>query len=635
MLSAKSSLRLVFSALVLVLTLVSAPLSASASGANPASPAVVPLLVSGSNGLRIGSSYQNTLYYVDLYATQSYAALYELSSGNSTPTLLEKIPNSSSTPTALVASATDVYLLTQDYSATNSGSIIDYNLSAKKTTRVSSPLLYGAASLALTPTTLYALNPFGGPNLSGSLVALDLASNTITEIDSALLATPSAFTLLGSVLYILNPTPFGAPSLSSSVVTYDTSSDSFSTISDPSHLLVGVTHLVATASDLWLFSPATASAPSILYDYSPVTSSITSHTLPSVPDASYLTPVGPAANPTSLWLSQDTAGPFYDGQIDIFNLSTYQVTTFSSPDFMYPGSVLVTNARAYVISNPANDPTTYPTPSSAQSPANGSIIAAVSLNQYAPAYTSPHYTRGILPPKDPRANLPLVPYVNATTCVYTPDSVYANTPECLAQQIQALDIAHQTEHLPPFVLPTNWSRLTVPQQLFVAFNIERVDRRIPPYLGINSALSVAATVAARKNSDPTIVTRGFPLAPYGRLGAAIGGVWAGDFSPLSALFGFMYADGWAGSSSATSNFSCTSALAPGCWGHRDEILGEALRSNATTGLTCTTCEAGVGYAIRPNQYRWGSYVGLFERPVANPPAMTFTWAKNVLPYWHQ
>jgi len=106
----------------------------------------------------------------------------------------------------------------------------------------------------------------------------------------------------------------------------------------------------------------------------------------------------------------------------------------------------------------------------------------------------------------------------------------------------------------------------------------------------------------------------------------MGGAWSGGFNVLAADYMWMYDDGWGGSVSATSNIACTSASAAGCWAHRDELLGSDPGFNPGVGLTSTNCEMGVGYAVVGGS---GSYVDLIERPAANAPAMTFTWAQEV------
>lgn len=625
-----------------------APL-ASASSSLPsfsAIPVVTPLVVKADSSLSISTSFGATYYYIATLATPTSATLYKIAPGSNKSVPLYSFSTANSTPVDIAASATDVYILDQSYQTTTPSAITDFNLSTASATHLSSSSFNGATKILASTKTLFVLNPYGGPDLTGSLVLVDLTTKSVSELDSALLVNPSQMSYSGSELYILNPTPFGGTSPSAQVITYSPSSNSFSQLTNPDPGLVNASLIMATPTDLWLYAPPSAtpstnpsSTPtpsSTLYDYSFDTSSTQAYPLRGVPDASALSLVaGSLSTPANIWLSQDTAGPFYDGQVDVFSTSTHSINYITSPAFLYPGKISVTPSRAFVISDSSNDPTSYPTPYSANASAAGSIIASVSLTGNSPVMAVPRFSSGIRPPKTPKANLPEVPGFNSNTCSYSNHYLFINTPQCLAQQLQALDLAHMQEHLPPFALPSNWATLTQAQQLFVAFNIERVDRHIPPYLGINAALSAAATLAAQKDRDPYPVTRGFPLAPNSNAGSPIGGVWAGSFSPLYAIFAFMYEDGWAGSKAATSNFTCVSRLAPGCWGHRNQILGLDLPDHASTGLNCSTCEAGVGFAYISSGPHWASFVGLFERPANHPPAMTFTWAKNVLPFFKQ
>jgi hypothetical protein len=176
------------------------------------------------------------------------------------------------------------------------------------------------------------------------------------------------------------------------------------------------------------------------------------------------------------------------------------------------------------------------------------------------------------------------------------------------------------------VLPSNWYALTTPEQLFVVANLERTARGLPPYLGINAALSANAQRAAQSNADPSVAS-GFPVSYDAGQIPAMGGAWSGGFSVLAADYMWMYDDGWGGSVSTTSNIACGSAAALGCWAHRDELLGSDPGFNPGVGLTSTNCEMGVGYAVVNGL---GSYVDLIERPQGIAPAMTFTWAQEVV-----
>ncbi len=205
---------------------------------------------------------------------------------------------------------------------------------------------------------------------------------------------------------------------------------------------------------------------------------------------------------------------------------------------------------------------------------------------------------------------------------------FANGSACTNFILQAIDNARAIEHLGPMTLPSNWYSLTTAQQLFVVADLERTARGLPPYLGINAALSAAAQRAAATGQDPAVAP-GFAIGTDPQGYPAMGGAWSGGFSVLAADYMWMYDDGWGGSAAATSNVACTSARAAGCWAHRDELIGSDPGYNPGVGLTTSTCEVGVGFAMVNGS---GSFVDLIEKPASTPPAMTFTWAANVVPY---
>ena len=203
-----------------------------------------------------------------------------------------------------------------------------------------------------------------------------------------------------------------------------------------------------------------------------------------------------------------------------------------------------------------------------------------------------------------------------------------NSASCSNYILQAIDNARAVENLGPMNLPSNWYSLTTGQQLFVVADLERTARGLPPYLGINAALSAAAQRAAATNQDPA-VAGGFAIGLDDQGYPAMGGAWSGGYSVLAADYIWMYDDGWGGSVSATSNVACTSSHAAGCWAHRDELIGSDPGFNPGVGLTTSTVEVGVGFAVVNGS---GSFVDLMEKPASTPPAMTFTWAANVAPY---
>ena len=203
-----------------------------------------------------------------------------------------------------------------------------------------------------------------------------------------------------------------------------------------------------------------------------------------------------------------------------------------------------------------------------------------------------------------------------------------NDPGCTNYILSAINAARGVEGLAPMVLPTNWYSLTTPEQLFVVADLERTARGLAPYVGINAALSADAQQAAVAYGDPGLA-KGFAVAVDPQGYPAMGGAWSAGFSVLAADYIWMYDDGWAGSANATSNIVCTSATAAGCWAHRDELLGYDPGYNPGVGLDCANAEMGVGFAVANGS---GSFVDLIEQPKGTPPAMTFTWAANVVPY---
>lgn len=204
---------------------------------------------------------------------------------------------------------------------------------------------------------------------------------------------------------------------------------------------------------------------------------------------------------------------------------------------------------------------------------------------------------------------------------------FTNGVACTNYVLQAINNARAAEGVRPMVLPSNWYGLTTAQQLFVVADLERTDRGLPAYVGINAALTANAQHAAATNNDPSVAA-GFPMSNDAQGSAGFGGAWSGGFTVLAADYVWMYDDAWAGSVAATSNVACTSAHAAGCWAHRDELLGSDPGYNPGVGLGCTTCEMGTGFAMVNGH---ASYADLIEIPKGGLPPMTFTWANDVLP----
>ena len=211
----------------------------------------------------------------------------------------------------------------------------------------------------------------------------------------------------------------------------------------------------------------------------------------------------------------------------------------------------------------------------------------------------------------------------------------ADTPACTDLALKAINAAQASEHLPPLVLPRNYFHMNVAEQLFVLANLERVIRGVPPLVGLVPYLNYFATIGARLDEDPFVSRLDYNykynewqtgpiIMAHGMLGGT--SIWdGGDSTPASAMFGWMYNDGWGGSAKATTNFDCTSPHASGCWGHRDNILG------ADLGTKCTTCFAGAGFASSLKPGSWTTSYAMIFVDAVNQPAVSFSWNANVLP----
>jgi len=243
-------------------------------------------------------------------------------------------------------------------------------------------------------------------------------------------------------------------------------------------------------------------------------------------------------------------------------------------------------------------------------------------------YNIPNPSRNLAPPPLLQSSGPCVrrgagPVTCPSPCfAHGPSAPTPDTAGCTKLGVEAIDEGRSEEHLRPIVLPDDYARLGVAQQLFVLVNLERIARGVPPLVGLAAPLDLAAEQGADHDEDPPVQTS------YGAVHVVavgdvygIGGAWAGGpVNALAALQGWMYDDGWGGSRNATENVACTSATGAGCWGHRMELLGEY------SGTGCRTCAAGTGYY--PPQR---SYTVLIVRP-ARVPRLVFGWDTSVLPH---
>jgi hypothetical protein len=134
---------------------------------------------------------------------------------------------------------------------------------------------------------------------------------------------------------------------------------------------------------------------------------------------------------------------------------------------------------------------------------------------------------------------------------------------CVNAVLAAIDHARSLEGVLPMVLPADFGSLSIPDQVFVAIDRERVDRGLTPFVGLTAALNANAQIGANTGDDP-------PLSNLGDDVLTSDSEWAGGFSNgLDAVYGWMYDDGY-----NSGNLDCETRNAAGCWGHRTGILDD-------------------------------------------------------------
>jgi hypothetical protein len=139
-------------------------------------------------------------------------------------------------------------------------------------------------------------------------------------------------------------------------------------------------------------------------------------------------------------------------------------------------------------------------------------------------------------------------------CDGAPDST-----ACISSALSDIDAARAAEGVAPMQLPADFASLSVPEQLLVVTNLERVDRGLAPVAGLAADLDSVAASAAAADQDPMLNNFN---------GTELASNWAGGMSStLLTDFVWMYDDG-----PGSGNLDCRQAGDSGCWGHRDNIL---------------------------------------------------------------
>jgi hypothetical protein len=223
---------------------------------------------------------------------------------------------------------------------------------------------------------------------------------------------------------------------------------------------------------------------------------------------------------------------------------------------------------------------------------------------------APTVTRGILPPANPSASIAPTPMFE-TTCL----AAGALSASCVAGSLQATDSARAREGLGPMTLPGNYSALTPAEQLFVLADTERVDRGLPPAVGLVAELDQDAQAAAVADTDPTPT-----ILPPGIGVVRWASNWSENEGALGSNYNWMYDDG-----PGSGNLACGSG-GGGCWGHRDNILGFNAAQLAASGGVLVM---GAGEASPAAAKPWMSDAEIFAVITKNPAYYIYTWGQAV------
>jgi hypothetical protein len=185
--------------------------------------------------------------------------------------------------------------------------------------------------------------------------------------------------------------------------------------------------------------------------------------------------------------------------------------------------------------------------------------------------------KGILPPRNPAYGLSIEEHTQPTCA-----GVHDYSAVCLDESVALLNAGRRSEHLGPLLLPANWQRLTVPEQLFMMTDLERTARGLPPDSGLARDWDAAAAAGAEAGTDP----RSAGAGAHG-----FESIWAGGApNPIDAMLGLIYNDGLYRDGS-TQDIDCSRSDPSGCWGHR------VIELHDTAAISCEAlCVVGAAYS---------------------------------------
>ena len=238
-----------------------------------------------------------------------------------------------------------------------------------------------------------------------------------------------------------------------------------------------------------------------------------------------------------------------------------------------------------------------------------------------------------------------------------PGAVQAENPSAnVATELKAIDAARAKEGVGPMYLPKDFNSLSGDEQLFVVIDLERAGRGLPLFSGIVASLDSVAQQGTRVSGQPAgtshdpVLPVGLSVDPGASLAYSCHPVGAGSYacdgsgnpgasiaaggqtSVLEADYSWMYNDGYGGP-----NSDCKTPNAPGCWGHRDNILAPyPTRTQFISGPWGSSLSIvsprtaipvmGAG-SLQPNGGARGNWTAIFASITGRMPALAYTWSR--------
>jgi hypothetical protein len=232
---------------------------------------------------------------------------------------------------------------------------------------------------------------------------------------------------------------------------------------------------------------------------------------------------------------------------------------------------------------------------------------------------------GTLPPQNPQYAL-TAPVARRVDC--SPESDDSSI--CLQESEASLNAGRMNEALGPLELPSNWSELSVPDQLLVMTDLERTARGLAPFSGIAADFDSDAQSGANAARDPEKGDERW--SPEYASSTTDDQRWdydgtsiedPGEPNAIMATVFWVYEDGIL-PDGMSQDADCTQSNQTDCWGHRDSVLGDNIV------YACErSCPIGAAYAPNVVEGALPSYAELFPHVGNSNDPLVFSWASEV------